>query len=126
MIDVEHTQGVIAADLVKYFTSLERPVKVVTILDDDDWVLAAQIIRAGADAVMTNDDAVNNLIAAVLTVAQGHAWVVPRILGGVLREFRVVATTTERIRSSTRAVDRTRARGAAADGLGIGPRDHRP
>jgi two-component system nitrate/nitrite response regulator NarL len=88
VIDVEQAHGAVAADLVKYFTTLERPVKVVAILDDDDWVLAAQIIRAGADAVMTNDDAVNNLIAAVLTVAQGHAWVVPRILGGVLREFR--------------------------------------
>ncbi|HEY3671106.1 MAG TPA: response regulator transcription factor [Acidimicrobiia bacterium] len=88
VIDVDHAQGAVAAEFVTYFTSLEPPVKVVAILDDDDSVLAAQIIRAGADAVMTDDDAVNNLIAAVLTVAQGHAWVVPRILGGVLRDFR--------------------------------------
>ena len=88
VIEVDRSQSGVASELVRFFTSLDRPVKVVAIVEDDDTRSATQVIRAGADAVMTSDDAINNLIAAVLTVAQGHAWVVPRILGGVLREFR--------------------------------------
>lgn len=88
VMEVDRARAVAASELVKHLTSLDRPVRVVAILADDDTAAAMQVIRAGADGAMTNDDAVDNLIAAVLTVAQGHAWVVPRILGGVLRDFR--------------------------------------
>jgi two-component system nitrate/nitrite response regulator NarL len=88
IIAVDHSRAQAASELVAYLVSRDPPVRVITILDDDDTSLATQVIRAGADAVMTADDAVDNLIMAVLNVAQGHAWVLPRILGGVLREFR--------------------------------------
>ena len=106
IIDADRSRSNVATELIAYLVSHDPPVKIVTILDDDDASLATQVIRAGADAVMTTDDAVDNLIAAVLTVAQGHAWVVPRILGGVFARLPLVATTTERIRPTTRAAHR--------------------
>jgi DNA-binding NarL/FixJ family response regulator len=88
IVEVDRPREYSVAELVAYLVSRDPPVKVIAILDDDDAELAIRVIRAGADAVMTTDDAVDNLITAVLTVAQGHAWVLPRLLGAVLREFR--------------------------------------
>jgi len=88
ILEVDRSRELAASEFIAHLVSREPSVKVIAILDDDDSFLATRVIRAGADAVMTTDDAVDNLITAVLTVAQGHAWVLPRLLGGVLREFR--------------------------------------
>jgi len=89
IVQVDHSQEYAATELLELLVSRDPRIKVIAILDEDDPELASRVIRAGADGVMTTDDAIDNLITAVLTVAQGHAWVLPRLLGGVLREFRL-------------------------------------
>lgn len=74
--------------LIEHLVTRDPPVRVVAVLDVDDGLAATQVIRAGADAVMTSDDAAANLVTAVFAVVQGHGWVLPRLLGDVLRELR--------------------------------------
>jgi DNA-binding NarL/FixJ family response regulator len=88
ILETDRAREFSATDLIAFLVTRDPPVKAIAVLDADDTDLATRVIRAGADAVMTTDDAVDNLLTAVLTVAQGHAWVLPRLLGGVLREFR--------------------------------------
>jgi DNA-binding NarL/FixJ family response regulator len=88
ILEVDQAHEQTASDLISHLVSRDPPIKAIVVVDEDDSRLASRVIRAGADAVMTTDDAVENLITAVLTVAQNHAWVLPRLLGGVLREFR--------------------------------------
>jgi two-component system nitrate/nitrite response regulator NarL len=77
-----------ALDLVSFFTRLVPPVQAVAILGADDATAAVAALRAGANAVMTSDDAIDSLVTAVLAVAQGHAWVLPRFQGALLRVLR--------------------------------------
>jgi DNA-binding NarL/FixJ family response regulator len=74
--------------LIGHLVGRDPSVRVVAVLDVDDGLAATEVIRAGADAVMTSDDAAANLVTAIFAVMQGHGWVLPRLLGDVLRELR--------------------------------------
>lgn len=78
----ERTATELCRDLV------EHSVGVVAILERDDKGIVSRVVRAGVDGVLTTDDAIENLIAAVQTVARGQAWVQPRLLAAILQELR--------------------------------------
>jgi DNA-binding NarL/FixJ family response regulator len=88
ILEVDTAHERVGTDLCRGFVEHDPSVRVVAIVEHDDPGLVSRVIRAGADGVTTTDDAIDNLIIAVETVAHGQAWVQPRLLAAVLGEFR--------------------------------------
>ena len=79
------------------------PVLILTTFDDDDALWGA--LDAGAEGFVLKDSTAEDLIAAARAVAQGAAWLDPKVAPRVLREFR--ATIRPRLARAARVDELT-------------------
>ncbi|MBO8197989.1 response regulator transcription factor [Streptomyces smyrnaeus] len=100
------TDGIEATRLITTGTSAARVV-VLTTFDDDDYVYGA--LRAGASGFLVKDMALDDILAAVRTVAAGDALIAPSVTRRLIKEFaRRPAATPPRRRELDRITDRER------------------
>ena len=90
------------------------PVLVLTTFDDDDVLW--DVLDAGAAGFVLKDASADDLIAASRAVANGAAWLDPKVAPRVLEAFRSNVRPRMAEAAPRRRPDRARARGAAADG----------
>ncbi|WP_369191552.1 response regulator [Streptomyces sp. R08] len=83
--------GIEATRLITTGTSAARVV-VLTTFDDDDYVYGA--LRAGASGFLVKDMALDDILAAVRTVAAGDALIAPSVTRRLIREFADRPTAT--------------------------------
>ncbi|MFD7227524.1 response regulator [Streptomyces sp. NPDC059881] len=83
--------GIEATRLISTGTSTARVV-VLTTFDEDDHVYGA--LRAGASGFLVKDMALDDILAAVRTVAAGDALIAPSVTRRLIREFAARPTAT--------------------------------
>ncbi|MEU0368655.1 response regulator transcription factor [Streptomyces sp. NPDC006283] len=83
--------GIEATRIITTGTSTARVV-VLTTFDDDDYVYGA--LRAGASGFLVKDMALDDILAAVRTVAAGDALIAPSVTRRLIKEFAARPTAT--------------------------------
>ena len=113
-IRMRRVDGVTATRRLARERTTRPPVLVLTTFDDDEALWGA--LDAGAAGFVLKDASAEDLIAATRAVANGAAWLDPKVAPRVLHAFRAERPAATGRGGADRRADRPRARRAAAHG----------